>query len=244
MQRVAIVIPTWNNIQYLVQTIRSLRERTVGVEYRIIVVPNGCTDGTYAWLEKEKIESVPFGESVGFVRATNAGLGKVQESEHVLWLNDDVRITDPGWLFTLVRHFEDEKVGAVGPVSNFVMGTQDFRLDNLPLVHEAPFLIGFCLLVRKEAFKKVGLIDDRYGIGTNDDLDYSMSLRDKGYKLLVDRNVFLWHYGARSIVRKADYDKLQLGTRELLKQKWGSEKTTALLYEMKKIVDQSRRGTN
>jgi GT2 family glycosyltransferase len=234
VRRVAIIIPTWNNIQYLTMTIRSLRERTDGQDYRLIVVPNGCTDGTWHWCQKEGIETVPFNQSIGFVKATNAGMEKVQPGEHVLLLNDDVRITDPGWLFTLTRML-DENVGAVGPVSNFVMGSQDFRWDNLPRVHEAPFLIGFCMMISEKAFARVGKLDEAYGIGTNDDLDYSLAIRKAGLKLLVNRGVFVFHYGARSIMRVGNYDQIQGETRKALVAKWGERAVSDMFQELEKI---------
>lgn len=251
MSKVAIVIPTWNNLQYLIQAVRSLKQRTKTVhEYRLIVVPNGCTDSTQLWLNQEKMPFKELPKNAGFVVSTNVGLDQVEPDEHVLLLNDDTRITDPDWLDVMVEMVERPEVGAVGPVSNYVMGVQDFRLDNLPDEHEAPFLIGFCMLIKNEAFKKVGKLDEAFGMGTNDDLDYSMSLKEAGYKLLISRKVFVWHYGARSIYRLGKkgqdtqeiYDELQVPTRETLKKKWGVEKTAAMLLEMRGIIAVSKTG--
>ena len=48
----------------------------------------------------------------GIWKSTNAGLGMVKNGEHVLLLNDDVRITDPLWLARLVDDLEQDGVGA------------------------------------------------------------------------------------------------------------------------------------
>lgn len=240
---VAIIIPTWNNLRYLIEIVRSIKEKTCGVDYRIICVPNGCSDGTEQWLLKNEIEFVPMGAQAGFVKATNAGLEQVDPGEHVLFLNDDTKITDPYWLARMLSQFDDGEVGAVGPTSNFILGTQDFRYNNLPMAHEAPFLIGLCMLIRSEVFAKLGKLDESFGIGTNEDLDYSLAIREAGYKLIVDRTVFVWHFGSRSLVRVApdgNLDGIQAATRETLVAKWGQPKVSAMFQEMHAIIGLSK----
>ncbi len=241
--KVAIIIPTWNNLRFLVHTILSLKERTEGVDYRIICVPNGCNDGTVQWLQKQGIEFFELGAQAGFIKATNAGLRLVEPGEHVLLLNDDVKITDPLWLARMVEHFQDPTVGAVGPLSNQVLGVQHFTLNNLPMIHEAPFLIGFCMLIRAEAFAQIGLLDESFGVGTNEDLDYSLLLRKAGYQLIVDRRVFVFHVCSTSLLRvakDANLDTIQKPTRETLIAKWGNNKLNAMFREMEAIQALSR----
>lgn len=240
---VAIIIPTWNNLRYLIEIIRSVKEKTRDVDYRLIVVPNGCNDGTEQWLLKNDVQFVPMGAQAGFVKATNAGLALVEPDEHVLLLNDDTKITDPYWLKRMVDHFDDPGVGAVGPTSNFILGTQDFRYNNLPMAHEAPFLIGLCMLIRSSVYEKLGKLDESYGIGTNEDLDYSLAIRELGYKLIVDRTVFVWHFGSRSLMRVAEggnIDLIQFPTRETLKKKWGEERVSSMFREMHAIIELSK----
>ncbi len=63
-------------------------------------------------------------------------------------------------------------------------------------VYAARFLIGFCVLVRRSVLDKVGGIDNSLPGG--DDLDLSMRLRSAGYKLIVDRDVFVFHHGFKT----------------------------------------------
>jgi len=84
-------------------------------------------------------------------------------------------------------------VGAVGPTSNVVMGQQNMGFMPDKMIVQTSFLIGFCMMIRKSTLIKVGGVDDSLPGG--DDLDLSIRLDDKGYILLIDRNVFIYHYG-------------------------------------------------
>jgi GT2 family glycosyltransferase len=229
-----IVIPTWSNVAYLINCIESLFDLTEQVDFRVVVVDNGSTDETPKYLadaqNRHPLIVHRNTSNLGFVKATNQGLAYATPGEHVLFLNDDVQIVDPLWLYRLHEHFKDLNIGAVGPVSNFVMGLQQVQAS--PSIkykqHEVNFLIGFCLLVRTEAFAKVGKLDERFLMGGNDDMDYSLRLKDAGYKMVVDRRSFLLHYGAQSISRIGGYEVVEKQTRPILVEKWGQPKVDTL----------------
>lgn len=230
---ITAIIPTWNNVPFLVACLESFHDYTDGIDYRLVVVDNGSTDGTPQYLadaqKRMPLTVIRNEQNLGFVKATNQGLGVVKSGEHVLWLNDDVQITDPLWLARLESNLNND-IGAVAPVSNFVMGLQQVQLS--PSIyrkqHFTNFLIGFCLLIRADAFQKVGKLDERFLMGGNDDLDYSIRLKEAGYQLLIDRTVFVLHYGAQSISRIGGYAKVEADTRPLLVAKWGQAKVDEL----------------
>jgi GT2 family glycosyltransferase len=185
------------------------------VDYRVIVVDNGSGSKTRDYLATKDVEVVRLNENRGFVRGTNAGLERVRDGEDVLLLNDDVCVVDPGWLSKLASLLVDD-VGAVGPTSNFVMGSQSmvyFPEDLLPVVHEAKFLVGFCMLIRSDVFSEVGVLDERFGMGGCDDMDYSIRVRRAGFRMLVNRNSFLFHWGSMSIKRFGSYGAIEARTR-------------------------------
>jgi predicted SAM-dependent methyltransferase len=96
--------------------------------------------------------------------------------------------------------FADPTVGAIGPVSNCVTGHQNiFHPETPQSLSETSFLIGFCVLVRREALDKVGGIDDTLPGG--DDFDLSIRLRKAGYKLLIQPQSFVFHHGFKTGMR-------------------------------------------
>ncbi len=239
MSNIAIIVPTWNNVPYLYRCLESLYRFTPEPAWRLLVIDNGSTDDTPEYLE-EKIEWVKSSgsanflqvirneENLGFIRATNQGLQQLHAGEHALLLNDDTQLVDPHWLARLAANLRDE-VGAVGPVSNFVMGLQSMSYsDRLPSAHFTNLLIGFCMLLRADAVARVGLLDERFGLGGNDDLDYCIRLSEAGFALRVERSAFVFHYGAKSISRIGGYSKVEPATRKMLIEKWGQTRVEPL----------------
>ena len=221
---IAIVIPTWDNSKCLQITIDSLFRVTEGGGFRVIVVDNGSGAKTRDYLATQDVEVVRLNENQGFVKGTNAGLERVQDGEDVLLLNDDVCIVSPDWLDTLYIHLHADgaNLGAVGPVTNLAIGQQNM-LYGAPFefYHDTKFLVGFCMLIKGAAFQSVGGLDERFGIGGCDDLDYSIRLRDAGYGLRVVRDSFVFHYGSMSINRIGGWKTIEEAGRSALMEKWG-----------------------
>lgn len=56
----------------------------------------------------------------------------------------------------------------------------------------------FCVLVTKEAFEKIGLLDDTFFPGGFEDDDYCLRARNAGYEIHLARDVFMHHWGSAS----------------------------------------------
>lgn len=228
---ITIVTPTSNNVQVLIRCIESNRDLTRDIEWRMVVVNNGSTDGTHDYLtdvcsRDSRITVLDQTTNLGFIGGTNAGLATVEPGEHVLLLNDDTQVTDPDWLVKLRACFDDSLVGAVGPVSNYASAWQAASISyQVPkLIHSAQVLIGFCMLIRNVAFQKVGLLDDRFGDNQFEDYDYSFRLVDAGYKLLIRRDTFILHYGSQTTNRNGDMGKKLARGKQILINKYGEQR--------------------
>jgi SAM-dependent methyltransferase len=168
--------------------------------FHVTVINNGHPDSC-DWIgEHPRITVLQPGENLGWEGGLKLGLEKTS-APFVVFYNDDthVPVSSRLWLHQLIQHFKDPTVGAVGPSSNVVMGLQNIFID-LP-AHQFPtkFLIFFCAMLRRSAIEEAGGIDTSLPGG--DDLDLSIRLRDKGYKLIVDRDVFIFHHGFKTGTR-------------------------------------------
>lgn len=230
-KKIDIIMPCYHNTDITKNAVESIIKFTEDVNYRIIAVIDGYDKDLRQYFKTKKdIKTVYHKQSLGYIKSTNRGLKYARkDTDFVLLLNNDIVIEDNKWLINLVNSF-DEKTGAVAPISDFVMGVQSERYNNqLPIEHYTKFLIGFCMLIRKDVMDKVGNLDERFGIGGQDDLDISIRIRNAGYKLKINRGVFIHHLGFKSLsLVFKDYKEIEDLTRPMLVEKWNQEKVNDL----------------
>lgn len=197
MHALDILIPTYNNYQYLAPCLNSiLRNKTSENLFHIYVINNGHKESCN-WINNKDVTVIQAGDNLGWEGGLKLGLGKT-EAPYVMFLNDDTFIPQGSrnWINILLQHFRHKDVGAVGPSSNVVMGSQNIFNDSPNPLIVNKYLIGFCFLTRRATILEVGGIDDTLPGG--DDLDMSIRLRKAGYKLIVDKTVFVYHHGFKT----------------------------------------------
>lgn len=114
LEKVDIIIPTYNNLECLKLCLDSIRKCTT-ILYNIIVVNNGNDKSVDDYLENQSDIVYVKKERLNFAKAINVGL-EVSKSKYVCLLNDDV-IVSKGWLKSMVEVYQND-VGAVGCLSN------------------------------------------------------------------------------------------------------------------------------
>lgn len=238
----SIIIVTWNGLEYTRQCIDSL-EKYTRLPHELIIVDNGSTDGTVELLHdyaarRNNVRIILNQSNLGFAKAANQGL-MAAEGDYLVLLNNDTVVTE-NWLENLQTCAEsDPQVGMVGPRSNYVSGPQqlDVSYNTLSEMHrfarqfnfsdntrwfEVKRLVGFCLLIKREAYQKVGGLDERFALGNFEDDDLSLRMRESGYRLLCAGDTFIHHYGEATFkVNQVDYSRtMQENARRFL-EKWG-----------------------
>lgn len=199
---VSIIMPTYDNPQYLAKAVQSLvTTRCFEDLLHIYIVDNGTTKVKNYLPEifKPFVTIIEAGQNLGWEGGLKEGLKYVpKDTQFVCFANDDIFIPRSSlfWLSDMLQWFRSPTIGAVGPTSNTVMGVQNIFAPYTEKDLSVEFLIGFCLLLRKDALIKAGGIDDTLPGG--DDLDLSIRLKDKGYNLICDRRVFVYHHGFKT----------------------------------------------
>lgn len=208
----SIVIANHNGLEYLRMCVLAVRLFTRSA-YELVVVDNGSSDGSVEWLSAQPdIRVVANAENLGFPAASNQGIERAR-GDLVLLLNNDVVVT-PGWLERLLGALErSERIGLVGPVTNRISGPQQVRASYTDLASLESFagrwartnagrlastdrLVGFCLLIRKELFDRIGLLDERFGIGNFEDDDFCRRALAAGYDAVISAETFVHHFGS------------------------------------------------
>ncbi|QLY78761.1 glycosyltransferase [Clostridium intestinale] len=243
--KTSIVILTYNNLDYTKQCIESIREYTKNEEYELIVVDNLSTDGTREWLsDQEDIIKILNEENKGFPKGCNQGI-EISTGDNILLLNNDVIVTK-NWLSNLITClYSDKTLGAVSLVTNSCSYYQnietsynslkemhefanEFNKTNPELWEERQKLIGFCVLIKKEAVDKIGFLDEIYTPGNFEDDDYSIRLIKAGYRLLLCKDTFIHHYGGTSFTLNKKYSEILERNKNKFLEKWGFTSSSSM----------------
>lgn len=159
-------------------------------------------------------------KNLGFAGSYNRGM-KLAKGELIVMTNDDVYFTKDSIKNLCRTASSDDKIGAVGPVTNYAtsyqntllfkrlksyspgeikrMGQFAVRLNKAMAgkIYQADTLIGFCEVYKKSILKKIGYLDTRYKYGSFEEMDLNQRIKDSGYSLVIDAAVFVEHGGIK-----------------------------------------------
>ncbi len=237
--KTSIILLTYNHIDLTKDCIESIRKFTKKGTYELIVVDNASTDETVSYLKEQKdIKLILNKENKGFPIGCNQGIEASDPTSDILLLNNDTVVTT-NWLTNLKTClYSNPFIGAVGAVSNHTENRQgvEFTYETMEEMQqkakennesnparweEKAFLIGFCLLLKREVFNQIGLLDINYTPGYIEDNDLSLRILESGYKLMLCHDVFIHHYLGTSFRKDLNtFYSILFKNREYFYQKW------------------------
>jgi len=103
---ISVIIPSRNGRELLAAQFPGIVRELAGMDHEILVMDNGSTDGTEAWLRATWPSSAidVSGEPLSFAAAVNRGIRRARYS-HICLLNNDM-ILEPGFFQALAAAFE------------------------------------------------------------------------------------------------------------------------------------------
>ena len=220
--RVAVVIPNWNCVEDLQDCVASLRAQ-VGVELEIMVVDNGSTDRSIAWMQEERIPHIPLPRNLGFAPAVNLGFSATT-ADAVATVNADT-VLEPGALREMHDVLmSDGHVGGVQPrILSLVRGRDRVPEDPSVLIYslgqaltadgraredgigrpqgergfEAREIFGVCgaaCMFRRQMVIDLGGYDESY-FAFYEDVDLNVRARIHGWTFRLVPAAVAWHVG-------------------------------------------------
>lgn len=239
VSKVAIIILSYDLLEYTQACIESIRRTTSEKQREIIVIDNGSKDGSVEWLrEQSDIILVENKENKGFPGGCNQGIEVSSEESDIFLLNNDTILPENALFWLRMGLYGSEENGAAGSVSNFAGGqvvvsgadnVSDMirfgEQNNIPMCcpyENRLFLVGFALLVKRSVIKQVGLLDERFFPGNNEDVDLGLRILKAGYQNVLCKNSFVLHFGSKTFNKDMERYYATAGrNRKKINEKWG-----------------------
>jgi len=178
----SIVIPTAKRADLLKQTLDSIYANT-NCKFEVIVVANSPNQGFTYCVEKlvnnyKNTIFCSFNRYKGYVVPCNTG-ASYATGEFLTIMNDDV-ITCLNWYELLTQKLENTMmVEQVGPALQF----HDGKFNHVTYASNYPYIEGWCFMVRRKFWEKLGGFDTGLDFAYCEDSDLSYNIIQRGYRI-------------------------------------------------------------
>jgi len=225
---VAVVLLNWNktfDTLACVDSVRSVKHPN----FTIVIVDNHSRPAEYEKLKSGSKNSVILRQSRnrGFSGGCNAGIRwALRHGFQYVWLLNADTVVDPNSLSELVRAIEsDPSIAIAGGViyssanpnqiqtaGGFIdpetqrgeMLVPDQVASEDRGIRDVDYVSGAMLLVRSEAVRKVGLLDERFFM-YYEDTDWGIRMRERGWRVVATSAARIWHKDKESAGAKKPY---------------------------------------
>ena len=220
---VSIIILNKDQRETLEKCLKSI-EKSTYQNYEIIIVENNSTDEeTFAYYEKiksDRIKVIRWPDEFNYSAINNFGV-KHAKGDYLLLLNNDVEVITENWLEEMVANCQRKDVGVVGVKLYYpddtiqhagivigIGGVAGAVFVGMPraytgYLHKASIqqdlsaVTAACMMVKRSVYEELGGLEEKLKVAFND-VDFCLRVRDKGYLVVYNPNVELYHYESKS----------------------------------------------
>ncbi len=259
--KATVIIPNYNGMRFLpdcIESLQRLRRETyteqkhdmcadetgrgadrqshgtsagIDADFDILVVDNGSTDGSVAWLREHQISTLELLDNLGFAGGVNRGI-QACDSEYVILLNNDT-IVQEGFVSELIRAIERSK--RLFAVSAMMLRADDHsRIDS---AGDGLTVLGWAYqrgadadmtrylgerdvfaacagaaIYRRSIFDEIGLFDEMH-FAYLEDIDICYRARLAGYFSRYCPTARVYHLGSATSGSKYNAFKVRISAR-------------------------------
>jgi GT2 family glycosyltransferase len=220
----SVVVINWNGRQHLQACLDAVAAQQ-GVEFETLVVDNGSTDGSAAFVRERfpSVRLVALDDNRGFAGGNNEGAREAR-GRYLVFLNNDT-VVEPGWLAAL-RGAVDEPSGFALATSRVVYmhdpaiidsagdgvlrwgaAFKRFHGTSAPEAAQSGEVFGVCgaaCLVPRQVFDELGGFDEAFFV-SHEDVDLSYRARLLGYRCRYAADAVVRHHGSATLGRTSAF---------------------------------------
>lgn len=238
----SVLIPTWNNLEYLKNCVRSIQKNST-LPIQLIIIVNEGSDGTKDWVQsQEYLDYIASPVNLGICYGLNSARSLVK-SDYIVYVNDDMYLL-PNWDVALYSEIQSVDTKSfmlsstmIEPVDsgNRCVVVRNFGTDIVQFDEQG--LLGTYTglytknwsgstwppnLVHVDLWDMVGGLSIEFSPGMYSDPDFSRKLYEAGVRHFKGvGNSLVYHFGSRSVRRI----KKNSG-RDTFLRKWGISSRT------------------
>ena len=232
MQEVSVVIPNFNGMAYLEGVLSSLERQTIK-NYEVILVDNGSTDGSCAFVAAEYpwVHIIELPENFGFSRAVNEGI-RAARSGYVLLLNNDTEV-EVNFLEEMVAAIRRHKRAFSCQAKMIQLHDRDKMDDagnyycalgwafargkgkDIDRYNKEQKIFSSCAgaaIYRKKVIEQIGDFDEEH-FAYLEDLDIGYRARIEGYENWYAPKAVVYHVGSGTSGSRYNHFKIRYSSR-------------------------------
>ena len=225
--RVAVIVPTRDAAELVRTVARGVLHETDYPAIELLVADNGSTEpatlALFAELRRDpRVRILPVPGPFNFSAINNRAV-EATDAPILCFLNNDIEVTEPGWLREMVAQCLADRVGAVGAKllypdghvqhAGIVLGigapggiavaghaqigsvsTARGYFGRLATAHDVSAVTAACAVVRREAFEAVGGFDETDLAVAFNDVDLCLKLGRAGWRIVWTPWATLTHH--------------------------------------------------
>lgn len=218
----SIIVTHHNTPELLDLCLKSIKDTVKKISYELMVVDSESGEKTRELIREKhpKVKLVCFEKNVGYARIVNIGLKKAR-GEYILILNADIIVLE-GAVSKMLKYMRDHlDVGIIGPqLVDFTGNVQSscFAFPDLgtilarrtflgktkwgkrkikKFISSVDWVQGSAIMVRRNALKKVGLLDDGFFMYF-EDVDWCHRFWQNGHRVVYLPTAKMAHYYHRA----------------------------------------------
>ena len=221
---VSIIIPNKDHIDDLDRCLQSIYNKSTYDNYEIVIVENNSKEKEtfeyYENINKDNVHVVYWDGEFNYSAINNFGV-QYTTGEYLLLLNNDTEVINPKWIEEMLGYCTREDVGIVGAKlyypddtiqhAGVVIGLggiaghifAGYQRDDygyfghLFCAMDYSAVTAACLMVKRSVYEEVNGLDPKYQVAFND-VDFCLKVREKGYLVVYNPKVELYHFESKS----------------------------------------------